>query len=48
MFNKIYTMTAKSAPSRFLSQKAGTQPPHIAGLLAQIFQYVMIMSSRRI
>jgi hypothetical protein len=27
---------------------AGTQPPHIAGPLAQIFQYVMIMLSRRI
>ena len=26
-------MTAKSEPSRFLWQKAGTQPPHIAGPL---------------
>jgi hypothetical protein len=26
-------MTAKSAPSRFLCQKAGTQPPPIAGPL---------------
>jgi hypothetical protein len=34
MPNKIYTMTAKSAPSRFLWQKAGTQPPFIAGPLA--------------
>jgi hypothetical protein len=34
MLNKICTMTAKSAPSRFFGKKAGTQPPHIAGSLA--------------
>jgi hypothetical protein len=36
MLNKICTMTAKSAPSRFFGKKAGTQPPFIAGPLANI------------
>jgi len=41
MLNKICTRAdsyrqAKSAPSRFLCQKAGTQPPHIAGPLGFI------------
>ena len=33
MLYKIFTITAKSAPSRFFGKKAGTQPPHIAGPL---------------
>jgi hypothetical protein len=31
---------AKIAPSRFLCQKAGTQPPHIAGPLAVIKKFL--------
>ena len=41
MLNKICTRAdsyrqAKSTPFRFLCQKAGTQPPHIAGPLGLI------------
>jgi hypothetical protein len=39
MLNKICTMTAKSAPSRFFGKKAGTQPPHIAGPLWLILKF---------
>jgi hypothetical protein len=42
MLNQLCTMTAKSAPSRFFGKKAGTQPPHIAGPLAQISGWTSI------